>query len=228
MPNLSSLINDQIRRLARREIKANTRSTRKASAQYRREIASLKRQAADLTRRLARVEKQQPKEISAPPELVAKARFRAAGVKSHRARLGLSAKDYGRLVGVAGLTIYQWEGGKSRPRKPQFARLMAVRGLGKREALRRLGDADPRAASPAAAKGARRKTRVRGRFKRTGEESILALVGRRALPTSAINAAWKKEGRAGKADATLGGLVKARKLKRTKIKGERGSRYSRR
>jgi DNA-binding transcriptional regulator YiaG len=55
-----------------------------------------------------------------------------------RARLGLSAKDFGRLVGVAGLTIYSWESGKSRPRQKQLAGLAAVRHLGKREAGKRL------------------------------------------------------------------------------------------
>ena len=36
------------------------------------------------------------------------------------------------------LTIYNWELGKSRPRKEQLAALVAVRGIGKREALKRL------------------------------------------------------------------------------------------
>ena len=36
------------------------------------------------------------------------------------------------------LTIYNWEKGKTRPRKEQIAALVAVRGIGKREALRRL------------------------------------------------------------------------------------------
>jgi DNA-binding transcriptional regulator YiaG len=65
-------------------------------------------------------------------------RFSARSVKAQRARVKLSAANYGKLVGVSGLTIYSWESGKSRPRKQQFARLVAVRGLGKREALAKL------------------------------------------------------------------------------------------
>ena len=53
-------------------------------------------------------------------------------------RLGFSANDYGRLVGVAGLTIYNWEKGKSKPRDKQLAAWAEVRGIGKREAWRRL------------------------------------------------------------------------------------------
>jgi DNA-binding transcriptional regulator YiaG len=69
-------------------------------------------------------------------------RFRADGLKSHRAKLGLSAKEYGRLVGVSGLTIYNWENGKTRPRSQQLANLATVRGMGKREAMKRLGTTD--------------------------------------------------------------------------------------
>lgn len=65
-------------------------------------------------------------------------RFRAGGVTSQRKRLGLSAADYGKLIGVSGVTVYKWEHGGSRPRKAQLAALAAIRGLGKGEAMERL------------------------------------------------------------------------------------------
>jgi transcriptional regulator with XRE-family HTH domain len=65
-------------------------------------------------------------------------RFSPRWGKAQRRRLKLSAADYGKLVGVAGLTIYHWEAGKSRPRKAQLDSLVAVRGIGKREALAKL------------------------------------------------------------------------------------------
>jgi DNA-binding XRE family transcriptional regulator len=73
-----------------------------------------------------------------PPQEAKGVRFSARSVKAQRARLGLSAKDFGRLVGVSALTVYSWESGKSRPRKKQLAGLAAVRRLGKREARKRL------------------------------------------------------------------------------------------
>ena len=73
-------------------------------------------------------------------------------MKAQRSRLGLSAADYGKLVGVSGLTIYNWEHGKARPRKAQLAALVTVRGVGKREALLKLAES-------AAANKRRRKTR---------------------------------------------------------------------
>ena len=68
----------------------------------------------------------------------AQARFVPKGLRSHRARLGLSADEYGRLVGVSAQTIYSWEGETSTPRAALRASLAAVRGLGKREAHARL------------------------------------------------------------------------------------------
>ncbi|MEI8194811.1 MAG: helix-turn-helix domain-containing protein [Phycisphaerae bacterium] len=226
MPNITSILNDQIRRLAKREIKANTGVIRRATAEYRHVLAALKKQVADLTKRLAAVEKHAPKEIAPPPEVLEKGRFRAIGVKSHREKLGLSAKDYGQLAGVAPITIYQWESGKSEPRQAQKARWLAIRGLGKREALQRLGMAEPKAAPAPAAKPAPRQTKKLGQFKQTATEFVLSLLkGRRVLTTSQINAAWKKAGRGDRADKTLGLMVKARKLKRKPLGGRMGSEY---
>ena len=74
-------------------------------------------------------------------------------MKAQRQRLGLSAADYGRLVGVSGLTIYNWEHDKARPRKAQLAALVAVRGIGKREALKKLAEPEAQVPEEAAAEG---------------------------------------------------------------------------
>jgi DNA-binding transcriptional regulator YiaG len=258
MPNVNAVLNLQIRRLARREFTAGTRPLRKAAGHYRREIAALKRQVAQLVKLVAELRKQLPDQTpAAPAAAVQKARLRIDGLKAHRARLGLSAKDYGRLLGVAALTIYNWEAGKSKPRRSQLPRIVAVRGMGKREAHQRLGleTAEPAsaesqglfdllkrqpgagytsklppgvlkalhqlgsAAQPAARRG------KRGTFSQTAEEMVLGLLKGKALTTAQINAAWKKSGRKGSADVTLGKMVKARKLKRSKLKGQRGSAY---
>ncbi len=140
MANLTSVLNDQIRRLAKREVTAQTRTTRRQAAQYRRDIAALKRQVAALQKAVAFLERQEKRRVGEPPVLERPEgiRFRADGLKTHRGRLGLSAADYGRLVGASGLSVYHWERRKVRPRREQVAKLVAVRRLGKREALKRL------------------------------------------------------------------------------------------
>ena len=140
MADLAGALKEEIRRLARKEIKAETGATKQAVAQYRREIAGLKRQLREQEKKIAFLEDQERKRLEEPEaeELAEGARFSARSVKAQRERLGLSAADYATLVGVSPLTIYNWEKGKSRPRREQLAALVAVRGIGKREALRRL------------------------------------------------------------------------------------------
>ena len=143
MPNILPSLNEHIRRLARREIRAQTSSTKRATAHYRRDIAALKRLVKQMTSRLAYLEKHGGQgnvrgSAGTAEEPPANTRFRADGLRSHRSRLGLSAKDFGALVGVSALTIYNWEAGKARPRKKQLAALIGIRGIGKREAEKRL------------------------------------------------------------------------------------------
>ena len=140
MPNLTSVLRDEISRLARKEIRKEMAATVKASAQHRRDIAALKRQVQEQARTIAFLQRQEKKRIGTkPPEPLAKgARFVPRSVKAQRDRLGLSAENYGKLVGVSGLSIYKWELGESRPRDKHLAALVAVRGIGKRGALKRL------------------------------------------------------------------------------------------
>lgn len=135
MANIGSLLKTEITRLARKEVKVQTDALRKSGASYRRDIAALKRQVTDLQRQLAASARTTKRTQYPEPT---NARFSAKGLKSHRAKLGLSAGDYGRLAGVSGQSVYGWETGKTVPRQSQIAALAALRGLGKREALARL------------------------------------------------------------------------------------------
>ncbi|MHC5024334.1 MAG: helix-turn-helix domain-containing protein [Planctomycetota bacterium] len=144
MTTLATTLKNEITRLSRKEIRTQTASTKKASAAHRREIAELKRLVQDLSKRVAFLEGQERKRVSRPAATIeAKEpangfRFSPGWVKAHRQKLGFSAADYARLVGVSALTIYNWEHGRTRPREQQLAALATVRALGKREAQRRL------------------------------------------------------------------------------------------
>lgn len=78
----------------------------------------------------------------------------------------------------------------------------------------------------ATAKPARRKRR---KFAMSGLDSILGFVktaGKKGATTSEIVKHWKAEKRSGDGYTTLGELVEAKKLKREKIEGAKGSRYT--
>ena len=145
MPNIASVLKVEIVRLARKELRSEVDSIRKALAAARAEGAALKRRVSELERSLrqpARVAHARPPSPSPSPVEEAdgadKFRFRASGMASNRKRLGLSAADFGLLVGASGQSVYAWEQGKARPRGKNLAAIAALRGVGKREVVERL------------------------------------------------------------------------------------------
>jgi DNA-binding XRE family transcriptional regulator len=99
---------------------------------------ALKRQVSTLQKKVSVLEKQVLKNNPVKTVLDTEYknfRFTAKGLISQRKRLGLSAADYGKLVGVSAQSIYHWESEISRPRKQQLPAIGAVRTLGKKEAL---------------------------------------------------------------------------------------------
>ena len=137
MPNLGTVLKTEISRLARKEVRAEVESLRKASGTYRREIAELKRQIAQLERSLKLASKG-PVAATKSEDGPLRIRFSAKGLQSLRAKLGLSAAEFGKLTGVSGQSIYHWEQGKSVPREAQLPKIASLRGLGKKHARARL------------------------------------------------------------------------------------------
>ncbi len=141
MPNLAGVLKEEIRRLARKEVRSELSGLRKASAQYRREIAALKRDLKEKDRRIKSLESRKSPEVNGRARRQETSpRFSPQWLQKHREKLELSAADYAALVGVSPLTIYNWEKGKNRPRAKQLEAWSEVRALGKREAWKRLDE----------------------------------------------------------------------------------------
>lgn len=138
MPNLAITLKHEITRLARKELRSETDALKKAVASYRSEIAALKRRLVALEKQQKRTSKAVPAAPSADQPSKKDQRFSAKGFAMHRARLGLSAADYGKLLGVSSLSVYKWESGQVRPRARHIPVIAALRSIGKREATKRL------------------------------------------------------------------------------------------
>jgi DNA-binding transcriptional regulator YiaG len=65
-------------------------------------------------------------------------RFRVAGFAALRKKLGISAADMGKLLGVSAQSVYHWETGKTKPRASQLAAISAVRKMGKKAVAAKL------------------------------------------------------------------------------------------
>jgi DNA-binding transcriptional regulator YiaG len=140
MPNIATVLKDEIARIARKQIRGEIDSLKKASTTYRTEIAALKRRAATLEQDLKRLQKATPKVQAQVPEEASsrKLRFSAKGLAAQRQRLGLSAEDCGRLIGASGQSVYNWEAGTTRPRASHLAAIAALKTLGKKSAAAHL------------------------------------------------------------------------------------------
>ncbi len=136
MPNIASVLKTEIARVARKEVRSEIESLKKAAVTHRADIAALKRRTHALEQELRRLGKAKPatQPLAGTDAPAASLRFSAKGLASQRARLGLSAEDCGWLLGVSGQSIYQWEAGKARPRAGHLPAIAAFRALGKKEA----------------------------------------------------------------------------------------------
>lgn len=144
MANIAVVLKDEITRLARRALKAELDALRKAGTSYRSDIAALKRRVADLEKGRKALERQvgaeaAPSKSTANGETPEKSlRFSAKRLRAQRKKIGFSAEDFARLLGVSAQSIYNWETGKATPRRQQLEAIASLRGIGKREALARL------------------------------------------------------------------------------------------
>ena len=141
MPNIASILKSEIARVARKEVRAETASLKKAASAHRADIAELKRRIQALERELRQVRKAAPVPAPRPGSDQAAGkpvRFSAKGLASQRQRLGLSADDLGRLLGTSGQSIFNWEAGKARPRARHLPAIVALRTLGKKQAAAHL------------------------------------------------------------------------------------------
>lgn len=142
MPNIGTVLKQEISRVARKETRGETQALKKSVSQYRSQIAELKRRMQALEQQVRQLGKAAGRAAARTPqedEGGGNLRFSAKGLAAQRQRLGLSAAAVAKILGVSQLSVYKWESGKVRPRAKQIEAIAQLRGMGKREAAQRLG-----------------------------------------------------------------------------------------
>lgn len=144
MPNIATALKEEISRIARKELKGEVERLRKSAIQQRKDIAALKRQLAGLEKAIkvksrgaakgAATDDRAGGEDGSPAR-----RFSATRLAAQRKKLGLSADDFGKLIGASGQSVYKWESGNTRPRAAQLEAIAKARELGKRDIAGILG-----------------------------------------------------------------------------------------
>jgi len=140
MPNIASVLKEEIARIARKEVRSEAAGLKKAASSHRAEIATLKRRVQVFEQELRRLTKSSPPSPPATAEAsdTQRLRFSAKGLASQRKRLGLSAAELGLLLGASGQSIYNWEAGDARPRASHLPAIAALKTLGKKDAVAHL------------------------------------------------------------------------------------------
>ena len=141
MPDFKLTFQEEVRRLARKEVKAASET-----------LAAQQKTIRELTKRIEALEKKQAVPVAQKadkPEEPAvavksgKARFSPKTIIKFRKKYGISQKGFAALLGVATFTVSHWELGKNRPRATQVAAISALTKLGKRKVAALLAEKAP-------------------------------------------------------------------------------------
>jgi DNA-binding transcriptional regulator YiaG len=145
MPDVARVLREEVQRLAKRQVKAGLAPLKRDNIRLKKHVADLRRELTALTRTsrelLARVTAVvATKEAAVATERAATLRPTSKSLARLRHRLELTQVEFGKLLGVSGQAVLNWEskGGRVRMRSANLEALAGIQGIGKREARRRL------------------------------------------------------------------------------------------
>ena len=145
MPDVARVLREEVQRLAKRQVKAGLTPLKRDTVRLKKQVAELRHELATLTRTsrelLARVTAVvATKETEVATERAATLRPTSKSLVRLRRRLDLTQVEFGKLLGVSGQAVLNWEGKGSRVRmrSANLAPLAGIQTMGKREARRRL------------------------------------------------------------------------------------------
>ncbi len=139
MPNIQQLMNEEIRRITRKEVKAALVPYLKAQAELRKRLADHEKRIKALEKTVAKL---LPAEPLQPIATVSGKPVRVTGkrIKQLRSKLGLSQGQLAMLLGVNLHSVNHWELGKTDPQEAQKRKIAAIRDMGKRELAKLMGE----------------------------------------------------------------------------------------
>lgn len=138
MGKMEQTLRSEIRRLAKKEVRA-------VCDPLIREVRALRREVRNLRKTVATVGEAVPERaaagepsLQADPEEVDRARFSPGLIRKLRKRHHITQADLAKLLGVSPAAVAFWEQGRSRPRHDSKTRIVALRKLGRRDVRRLL------------------------------------------------------------------------------------------
>ncbi|MDP6525386.1 MAG: hypothetical protein QGI24_08945 [Kiritimatiellia bacterium] len=143
MANVAKVLQDEMRRMARKEIRIEMKRVHAENVSMRKAIRGLKAQLTEL---------EQGMKVSGSPVIrglseirslgsgPVSGRFSSESIRRLRKRLAISQRELALLVGVSSQAVYLWEckGGKLRLRNDTRRALAKIKEMGKREIRKEL------------------------------------------------------------------------------------------
>lgn len=141
MADLKSVMQDEIKRLAKKEVKAMVLPLEKRIKELTGIVRETKKELETLHKTADKLKTLTPqkKKLTVSKDQLDKSRLTGKMILKMRKKLGLSRADFGKLIGSSAHAVYLWESDRAKPRTESRARIIAVRGMGKREIDERLG-----------------------------------------------------------------------------------------
>ncbi len=142
MPDIASVLKEEMRRLARSEVKKEIAPLKKRIQALRKTIAQQREHTAKLEKKISQAAGRAAKtpDVAAPiaGEQVSSARITVASIRAQRKRLRLSQREMGLLLDVSSMAISRWELGQAKPRGKNRDAFIVLRGMGRPQAKERL------------------------------------------------------------------------------------------
>ena len=136
MSDIKKVLTDEIRRLAKKEIKTSVEPLAAKVATLKKLVST---QAKEIELLKSRVpEPAKVSQVEETPKNDKGVRLNAVGIKRIRAKLNVSQSIFAKLVGANILSVSHWELGKTEPRNEFKSRIAVLRRIGKRELEKRL------------------------------------------------------------------------------------------
>jgi len=143
MSDIRKVMNEEIRRLARKEIKAAMAPLLAAGSVQKKRIA-------ELEKRIKVLEASKPSPKAEQPAIIVPAvpeggkekqiRLTSARIRKVRTKLAISQEQFAKLLGVNTQSVNFWENGKTSPRLILKKQIAAIRDMGKREIAKILSE----------------------------------------------------------------------------------------
>ncbi len=143
MPDVASVLKEEIQRLARKEVRSSVDPLKKQVLDLKRRLREAERTIEALrksTQKAVEVMSEQTGAIVPEPsgEEGSLVRIPEGSIRKHRERLGLTQAELAKLISVTPASVMRWENGHSQPRSAGREAFARVREMGVREAKARL------------------------------------------------------------------------------------------